>query len=312
MRRILFAVALIFALIASAHNAREWKKSTGGDLNFIIANDLGRNGYYLQKPIAELMGEVADNIGPEAVLDLGDTHHFDGVQSVADPLWLTNFELIYSHPELMIAWYSICGNHEYRGNTQAVLDYSTVSRRWNMPARYYAKTFVDSDVSVKVIFLDTTPLIEKYRVDSVKYPDASKQDVAAQLTWLDATLAEATEDWIVVVGHHPIFADTSKSESEQLDMQRAVDSILCKYDVGMYICGHIHNFQHIVKPGRTIDYVVNSSASLSRTKVKSIEGTVFTSGKAGFSILSASSDELKLSMIDDTGAVIHQVIRRHH
>lgn len=311
MRRVLIVFALIVALFSSAQNAKEWKKSTGGDLNFIIANDLGRNGYYLQKPIAELMGEVAYNIGPEAVLDLGDTHHFEGVQSVTDPLWLTNFELIYSHPELMIDWYSICGNHEYRGNTQAVLDYSSVSRRWNMPAKYYTKTFVDSDVSVRIVFLDTTPLISKYRDESGKYPDASKQDVAAQLAWLEATLADASEDWIVVVGHHPIFADTNKSKSEQLDMQRVVDSILCKYDVDMYICGHIHNFQHIVKADRTIDYVVNSSASLSRPKVKSIDGTVFTSGKAGFSILSASSKELKLSMIDESGDVIHQVIRRN-
>lgn len=309
MRSILIIFALIASLFSSAQNAKEWKQNTGGDLNFIIANDLGRNGYYLQKPIAELMGEVADNIGPEAVLDLGDTHHFEGVQSVSDPLWLTNFELIYSHPELMIDWYSICGNHEYRGNTQAVLDYSAVSRRWNMPAKYYAKTFQDSKVSVKVIFLDTTPLIEKYRINSDKYPDASKQDVAAQLAWLEATLADASEDWIVVVGHHPIFAETNKSESEQLDMQRVVDSILCKYDVDMYICGHIHNFQHIVKTGRAIDYIVNSSASLSRPKVKSIDGTVFTSGKAGFSILSATSEELKLSMIDEFGDVIHQVIR---
>ena len=28
--------------------------------NFYVANDLGRNGYYDQKPIAELMGTMAD------------------------------------------------------------------------------------------------------------------------------------------------------------------------------------------------------------------------------------------------------------
>ena len=51
-----------------------------------------------------------------------------------DPLWMTNYELIYSHPELMIDWFPLLGNHEYRGNTQAVLDYSNISRRWTMPA----------------------------------------------------------------------------------------------------------------------------------------------------------------------------------
>ena len=109
--------------------------------NFYVANDLGRNGYYDQKPIAELMGTMGEEIGPEFVLATGDVHHFDGVRSVNDPLWMTNYELIYSHPELMIDWFSILGNHEYRGNTQAVLDYTNISRRWSMPDRYYTKVF---------------------------------------------------------------------------------------------------------------------------------------------------------------------------
>ena len=68
-------------------------------------------------------------------------HHFSGVQSVEDPLLMTNYELIYSHPELMIDWLPILGNHEYRGNTQAIIDYSNISRRWNMPGRYCTKVY---------------------------------------------------------------------------------------------------------------------------------------------------------------------------
>ena len=105
--------------------------------NFYVANDLGRNGYYDQKPIAELMGTMAEEVGPEFVVATGDIHHFEGVRSVNDPLWMTNYELIYSHPELMIDWFPVLGNHEYRGNTQAVMDYTNISRRWTMPARYY-------------------------------------------------------------------------------------------------------------------------------------------------------------------------------
>ena len=37
--------------------------------NFYVANDLGRNGYYDQKPIAELMGTMGEEIGPEFVDD---------------------------------------------------------------------------------------------------------------------------------------------------------------------------------------------------------------------------------------------------
>ena len=51
--------------------------------NFYVANDLGRNGYYDQKPIAELMGVMAENgTDPEFVLAAGDVHHFEGVRSV--------------------------------------------------------------------------------------------------------------------------------------------------------------------------------------------------------------------------------------
>ena len=148
--------------------------------NFYVANDLGRNGYYDQKPIAELMGTMGEEIGPEFVLATGDVHHFEGVRSVNDPLWMTNYELIYSHPELMIDWFPILGNHEYRGNTQAVLDYTHISRRWTMPARYYTQTFEEKGATIRIVWIDTTPLIEKYRQESDKYPDACKQDVNKQ------------------------------------------------------------------------------------------------------------------------------------
>ena len=53
------------------------------------------------------MGQMAEEVGPEFVLATGDVHHFEGVRSVNDPLWMTNYELIYSHPELMIDWFPL-------------------------------------------------------------------------------------------------------------------------------------------------------------------------------------------------------------
>ena len=79
---------------------------------------------------------------------------------------MTNYELIYSHPELMIDWFPLLGNHEYRGNTQAVLDYSNISRRWTMPARYYTKTFEDNGATIRILWVDTAPMIDKYRNES--------------------------------------------------------------------------------------------------------------------------------------------------
>lgn len=309
IRRLLILIAAAAALTVSATGNNDWKELKS-DINLFIANDLGRNGYYDQKQIASLMGEMAEAIGPEAVLALGDVHHFEGVASVSDPLWMTNYESIYSHPELMTEWLPILGNHEYRGNTGAVLDYSRVSRRWVMPARYYSRTFRDKDTSVKMVFIDTTPLIDKYRNEPDKYPDACRQDLNEQLSWLDNELQNGHEDWVIVVGHHPIYADTPKDDTERRDMERRVDTILRKHKVDMYICGHIHNFQHIRRPDSGTDYIVNSSGSLSRPKVKKTEGAVFVSGEAGFSVLGASKHTLTLSMINKNGTVIHQIERR--
>ena len=301
------AVAVIAAIMtAKAQTPAEWEKLKG-EINMYMANDIGRNGYYDQKPIAELMGTMAETIGPECVVAAGDIHHFNGVASVSDPLWTTNYELIYSHPELMLDWFPVCGNHEYRGSTQAVLDYSKVSRRWMIPAKYYTKVFSHKGTTLRIVWLDTTPLIDKYRNNPAVYPDACKEDMQKQLSWLDETLRQAKEDWIIVVGHHPIYAETSKSEDERTDMQKRVMPILHKYkNVAIYACGHIHNFQHIKMKGDPIDYVVNSAGALSR-KVKPIEGTLFCSPETGFSIIAASKKRLCMYMIDKTGKVLHTV-----
>jgi predicted phosphohydrolase len=276
---------------------------------FMITCDLGRNGYYDQQIIAEVMGEVAGIAGAEFVAALGDVHHFMGVQSVNDPLWLTNYELIYKHPELMIPWFPILGNHEYEGNTDAVIAYSEVSRRWQMPGRYYSKTYkVTDSTEVLLLFIDTTPMIDKYRA-SEEHPDARKQSVENQLRWIDNTLKNSIAKWKIVMGHHPVYAGTTKDELERTDLQKRLIPILEKHKVDVYYNGHIHNFQHINTTGSSIDYFVNSSASQSR-EVVPFEGTVFTSSATGFALCSLNDSVLVTTLIDKAGKVIYQHKRK--
>lgn len=281
------------------------KKSTV----FYLVSDLGRNGYYEQKPIAELMGQLAEEVGPDFIVAAGDTHHFEGVASINDPLWMTNYELIYSHPELMLDWLVISGNHEYRGNTQAIQDYTKVSRRWSAPARYYAKT-VEAGKGEKLllVLIDTPPLIDKYRNDTETYPDAGRQDMQAQLRWIERTLAESDAKWKVVIGHHPVYAETPKEDSERADMRTRLEPLLDKYGVDMYCCGHIHNFQHIKPAGSKVDYLVNTSGSLPR-KVKAIEGTAFCSPEAGFTVFSVNEATLTMNLMNGKGKILYTYTR---
>lgn len=291
------------------------EKETEECFNFLISSDNGRNGYYKQKTIAETMGKLAETVDVEFMVGVGDIHHFGGVESTADPLWMTNFETIYSHPELMIDWYSVLGNHEYRGNTEAVLDYCNVSRRWRQEARYYTQLHeLDGGQTLRLIYLDTSPLISKYRKDKAKYKDASSQDMQAQITWLEKVLKDNKATWTVAFGHHPIYAHTTKKQSERLDMQRSIDPLLRQYNVDFYICGHIHNFQHIRSPKSTIDYVVNSSASLSREvhttdEANPANGLRFGSGEAGFTLFSTGGNSATLYLLDGDANILHTVKR---
>ena len=52
------ALTLATGTAAVAQTPADWEKMDG-DVVLYMANDLGRNGYYEQKPVAELMGRVA-------------------------------------------------------------------------------------------------------------------------------------------------------------------------------------------------------------------------------------------------------------
>lgn len=312
MKKLIFIICLFWSYCVFAQEQnRNLEQELDDRFNFYVANDLGRNGYYDQKTIAEKMGEMAEIFGVEFVAALGDVHHFEGVASVNDPLWQTNYELIYSHPELMIEWFPILGNHEYRGNTQAVLDYTGISRRWCMPSRYYTQEYTidEKGNTLRLLYIDTTPLIDKYRKESDKYPDVAEQDIQRQLNWIDSVLAVNKATWTVVMGHHPIYAETGKSDSERLNLQQRLNPLLIKYNVDFYICGHIHNYQHIRRNNSPVDYIVNSSASLSR-KVKAIEGTQYCSGATGFAVCSVAANDLRFYMLDKNGQVLYMVKRQ--
>ena len=67
MKNTLFSVILaVAAIFTSCTQTQVSPEQTWKDLekplNFYVANDLGRNGYYDQKPIAETMGRMAEAI----------------------------------------------------------------------------------------------------------------------------------------------------------------------------------------------------------------------------------------------------------
>jgi tartrate-resistant acid phosphatase type 5 len=128
-----------------------------GVLGFFILTDWGFNGIESQLTVRDEMVRLARKTRPEFVVTCGDNFHYDGVSSVDDPRWLTNFENLYTDESLMIPWYATLGNHDYWFSDPDVqVQYSNVSSRWNMPSRYYSFTkSIGNQASVKFIILET-------------------------------------------------------------------------------------------------------------------------------------------------------------
>jgi len=271
--------------------------------SFYIVSDAGRNGYYKQKVVAETMGKLAETIHPKFILASGDTFHYNGVRSTSDPLWITNFESVFSHPELLVDWYPMFGNHEYRGNTQALIDYSQISRRWNMPAHYYTFTKkIDKENSVRIVCIDTPPFIKEYQALPDQFPDIAKQNTHKQLIWIDSVLTVSKEKWIIVVGHHPVYSvDTHHGDSQELIDQ--LDPILRKHHVDFYFSGHIHSEQHIQKTG--MDYIVSASASLGAPATYG-PYTKYENSVEGFTICSVKSGTFEVIFVNEKGEELYR------
>jgi 3',5'-cyclic AMP phosphodiesterase CpdA len=297
--------------VAQKHPVIEYEadeKVKKNALRFIVFGDWGRNGEDNQKQVARTMGVVAKKFKAEFIVSTGDNFYPNGVKSTRDYNWIASFENIYTAQSLQTDWYVVLGNHDYRGEPQAEIDYSEVDRRWNMPARYYSKTyFIDDDTTqgILLIFIDTTPFLSESYLNN-KF-NIANQDTAAQRIWLEKTLQEAPANikWKLVFGHHPVYTGGGRMKAlETTEMKRTFQPIFEKYHVNAYICGHDHNLQYIKPPGYTHYFVSGAGSELSRTVVHP-EGGVFARAENGFMNITVSSKQMHVAVVNYMGVNIY-------
>ncbi len=273
-------------------------------LHFLVLGDWGRNGHYAQRDVAKWMDVAMYQLDGEFITTTGDNFYSNGVASVDDPYWQSSYEDIYHGPHLFEDWYVTLGNHDYRGNWQAQIDYSQKSRRWNMPAQYYAKTWnLDGGDELLILFIDTSPLNPDYALED-KYAETQRQDGDKQLSWIKQQLAASKARWKIVIGHHPLYS-SGKRYGTTDGIRSVLEPILEEYKVDAYFAGHEHDMQHNQPKGTTVAHYVSGGGSEIR-KVAQREFTLFAKATAGFAAVSVRGDSLLTQFIDDKGLVIYQ------
>ena len=303
-RRELIGTMAATAALAPASALATSEPRRGDGLAFIAIGDWGRRGEPHQRTVAAQMGLIAQEKGSAFTLALGDNFYSSGVASVSDAHWKESFEDVYSAPSLQTRWYPILGNHDYRGNPQAQIDYSHHSRRWTMPGRYYVVEGGSIGAShVDLFMIDTTPLIASYRSEpaATAKHHVHDQDAQAQYAWLDEALGASSAPWKLVFGHHPIFSGGQHGDSE--DLVRNLLPILERHGVKAYVCGHDHDMQHIERAG--LHFVATGCGSTVRP-VEPVVGTRFAVSCSGLSFYRVTPDAFDLTFYDWAGSSVYQ------
>jgi tartrate-resistant acid phosphatase type 5 len=278
-------------------------------LNFIAMGDWGRNGADHQKEVAEQMGKTASEIKAQFIIATGDNFYPSGVISEWDPLWKYSFEDIYTAFSLQWDWYPVLGNHDYKSNPDAQVKYSTISRRWKMPARYYSKKFSingDTTQQVLIAFIDTNPLIPEFYSNSEYGPNVRTQDSTKQKKWLAKVLSDKSPNikWKIVVGHHPMFTGGSRTDGyDTKAIRNSLKPLFDKYDVDVYLAGHEHNLQHLMADGKTNHFI--SGAASEKTQVKLLDISKMAASEYGYMLFSVTKNQLLVQTIDYTGIIIY-------
>lgn len=221
------------------------------DVQYADVEPQGERHY--RESIPKLKAAVADLAGQKLPLSLHlgdvidrDFSSFEAIMPLFTPL---------GHPVK-----HLLGNHDFSVKDEMK---SRVTSTLGMPQDYYA--FRHSGVCF--IMMDTND------VSSYKYPQGSKEDLAAkteaakltaaksanaqpwngavspaQLDWLEKQLAAADQakEPAIICGHHPLLPVGGNSVSKNADLSE----ILTRHpSVRAYFCGHVHAGAEVVVKG---------------------------------------------------------------
>ena len=277
-------------------------ETKGSGMNFLLVGDWGRNGEKDQVAVATQMGIAAQAVDAKFVISVGDNFYDDGVKSVDDPQWQSSFEKVYTAPALQVPWHVVLGNHDYHGNCEAQIAYSQMSKRWNMPARYFTRSErIDETTGADFFYIDTMPMTT-FDDDETAFVHSTKgQDVNAQVAWLETALKASTAPWKIVVGHHPVYSGGQHGDTPYI--VKHILPLLAQYKVQAYFNGHDHDLQHL--EAGTVNLFCTGGGSKPRASIKKTDHTKFGLGCSGFIAASLQADKLEVRMINDKGQVLY-------
>ena len=252
-----------------------------GEQQLVVDGDLIQDSR--QDEIAAALAGVCDEVGCDAVLLLGDNFYPDGLETVDDERWDTQFSDMYS---VDAPFWVVLGNHDYgetrdpKGDPARALDPAkaqvqlgyTGDSRWTLPAPAWSQSH---EAAVELFFFDSTPEVWAVDEDAVRGEHAGNRELADELAASDAALK-------LVVAHHPYVSNGRHGDAGSYDGHDApcdtavwdevtdpragtcwkefVEERICGH-ADLFLSGHDHSLQVLDGPEGCFDTAVISGAA---------------------------------------------------
>lgn len=264
--------------------------STSRAVRFVAFGDAGQatqSGPATQTAVGDAMAAVCAERGCDFALEFGDNFYLSGVTSTADAQWKSKFEDPYAN--LRVPVFATLGNHDNsqgpgegsansRGNVQ--VDYHSapdnLSKKWNMPARYYRFTAplsaqgndftLNLPAGYTVPSTVQAPLVEFFSLDSSPLT-AIVADLNPQwnfltygpthLQWYQQALTNSKAVWKIAFAHHPYISNGLHGNAGNFDGAPELlpgttngkpwkdfhDQSSCTMGLDFFMFGHDHDIE---------------------------------------------------------------------
>ncbi|KAL8218502.1 hypothetical protein R6Q57_021906 [Mikania cordata] len=305
---------VVYAVVAAVNLAAELQrfdhlpKKVDGSLDILVVGDWGRRGLYNQSHVAFQMGKIGEKLAVDFIVSTGDNFYEDGLYDEEDSLFDESFTQVYTATSLQKQWYSVLGNHDYRGNVLAQLSPVLTQKdsKW-----LCLRSFVVNSGIVEFFFIDTTPFQDKYFTEKEHNYDwrgviPREEYLSNVLKEVDMALEESSARWKIVIGHHTIFSAGSHGNTQELIDQLL--PILEAKEVDLYINGHDHCLQHISSQNSQLQFLTSGGGSKAwRGEINQLntnEMKFYYDGQ-GFMTLRVTESEISVDFYDVFGEIIH-------
>lgn len=211
-----------FAMVGDSGGQPWWARLEGS----VLVRALAGTGLLRPKSEVAAVGAAMAAAAPDFWLHAGDVIYPDPLTGSWSAGFFEPFEALGRRSPCYVA----LGNHDLMGD-----DGARVLRTFTLPTRpgtdderMYSVAFG----AVRVVVLDTNARFEAG---------------APGLEFLRSTLSDATEPWLVVMGHHPILS--ASRQRDRADLVEHLLPVLERAGVDLYVAGHDHTYQRLRSPG---------------------------------------------------------------